>query len=96
MTHKKLDAGAGWNWIAQGWRLFLQNPGIWVVLALLFGLIYFVLGIIPIIGGLAAALLGPALFGGLVYGAREIDDGRSLELAHLFQAFREPGVPGPC
>jgi len=95
MTHKQVSATAGWTWFAQGWSVFTKSAGLWIVLALIFGIIYFVLSLIPIIGALAAALLGPALFGGLLYGARELDRGRSLEVAHLFQAFREPGRAGP-
>ncbi len=67
----------------------MKNLGIWIVLALILGVIYFVLSFIPILGGLAASVLGPALFGGLIYGARELDHDRSLEIPHLFQAFQD-------
>lgn len=89
MSYQRVEAGAGWTWITSGWDLFMKNPGIWIVLALILGIIYFVLNFIPIIGGLASAVLGPALFGGLMYGARELDHDRSLEIPHLFQAFQD-------
>jgi len=95
MAYKNVSAGAGASWFGQGWSLFTQSAGLWIVMALLFGIIYLVLSFIPLIGGLAAALLGPALFGGLIYGARELDQDRSLEIGHLFQAFRESGRAGP-
>lgn len=89
MSHQRVETGAGWNWIAQGWEIFMKNPGIWIVLALILFVVYFVLSWIPIIGGLAASVLGPALLGGLIYGARELDHDRSLEIPHLFQAFSD-------
>lgn len=89
MSYQRVEAGAGWTWITQGWDIFMKNPGIWIVLALILFIVYFVLSWIPIIGGLAAAVLGPALYGGMIYGARELDHDRSLEIPHLFQAFRD-------
>lgn len=95
MNHQRVDAGAAGRWLQRGWNLFTRSVGLWVVLALLLGIILLVLNLVPLLGGLVGALLMPALFGGLVYGARELDSGRALEFAHLFQAFREPGRAGP-
>lgn len=89
MSHQRVEAGAGWTWITQGWDIFMKNPGIWIVLALILGIVYFVLSFIPLLGGLAIAVLYPALFGGLLYGARELDHDRSLEIPYLFQAFQD-------
>jgi uncharacterized membrane protein len=93
--HQRVDAGAAGRWLQQGWNLFTQSAGLWVVMALVLGIIMVVLNFVPLLGGLVGALLMPALFGGLVVGARELDSGRPLEFAHLFQAFREPGRAGP-
>lgn len=95
MNHQSVDAGAGGRWLQRGWNLFTRSAGLWVVLALLLAIILLVLNVVPLLGGLVGALLMPALFGGLVYGARELDHGRALKFAHLFQAFREPGRAGP-
>ncbi|MFW5969498.1 MAG: BPSS1780 family membrane protein [Halofilum sp. (in: g-proteobacteria)] len=95
MNHQQVDAGAAGRWLQRGWNLFMQSAGLWVVLALLLGIILLVLNFVPLLGGLVGALLMPALFGGLVYGARELEQGRALAVGHLFQAFREPGRAGP-
>ncbi|MDZ7748438.1 MAG: BPSS1780 family membrane protein [Halofilum sp. (in: g-proteobacteria)] len=95
MTHQTVSAGSGWNWIAQGWGTFIKSALLWIVVALIFAVVYFVLSLVPIIGALAAALLAPALFGGMVYGARELEQGRALEVGHLFQAFRVGCAPAP-
>lgn len=95
MTHQRVNAAAGWQWFTLGWGLFTRSPGLWIVLALVFAIVYFVLSWIPLIGPLAAAVLAPALFGGMIHGARELDGGRTLDIAHLFQAFRDSGRAGP-
>jgi len=95
MNHERVDAGAAGRWLQRGWSLFTQSVGLWLLLALVMGIIFVVLNFVPLLGGLVGALLMPALFGGLVYGAREVEHGRPLEFGHLFQAFREPGRAGP-
>lgn len=95
MNHQRVDAGAAGRWLQRGWNLFMQSAGLWLVLALVMGIVFVVLNLVPLLGGLVGALLMPALFGGLVYGARELERGHALEVGHLFQAFREPGRAGP-
>ena len=95
MNHQRVDAGAAGRWLQRGWHLFAQSAGLWVLLALVMGIILMVLHFVPLLGSLVGALVMPALFGGLVYGAREVEHGRSLELGYLFQAFREAGRAGP-
>lgn len=95
MNHQRVDAGAAGRWLQRGWNLFTQSAGLWVLLALVMGIILVALNFMPLLGSLVGALLMPALFGGLVYGAREVERGNALELGHLFQAFREPGRAGP-
>lgn len=87
MQPRTVDASNGWTWIACGWRLFVKNPGIWIAMLIIFFLIYIVLVVIPLVGALAATLLSPALIGGLLYGARQLDSGGTLEIGHLFQGF---------
>jgi len=95
MSHERVTAVSGWQWITRGWYLFTRSPGLWVVLALVVGVLLMVLNWLPLIGPLVAALIGPALLGGMTYGARELDAGRPLEFGHLFQAFRTSDRTGP-
>lgn len=30
MNALRVDAGRGWGWIVEGWRLFTKAPGIWI------------------------------------------------------------------
>lgn len=95
MTAIRVDAGRGWGWIVEGWRLFAQAPGIWIVLLLIYLGVSVVLSFIPFVGALAHALLNPLLIGGMLYGAAAQAQGKPLEIAHLFQGFQDQERMGP-
>ncbi len=82
-------AGRGWDWIVSGWELFRRQPGTWIGLVVLALIIFIVIGIIPFVGSLALALLGPVFGAGVVLGCRALEDGGRLEVGHLFAGFRD-------
>jgi uncharacterized membrane protein len=87
MNFRKIDVSSGIHWLSGAVRLVLRNP----VEFLVMGLIIAAINLVPVLGGLFLALCGPALSGGIVYAAREQDQGRKPEIVHLFRAFQEPG-----
>ena len=89
MTAMQVDAGRGWGWIVEGWRLFARAPGVWIVILLIYFGINFVLSLIPLIGGLAYLLLSPVLTAGVLYGADAQARGETLEIGHLFRGFQD-------
>jgi hypothetical protein len=91
MSFAKVEAGKGVAWLTEGVRLVTANP----VAFLVMGLIVAVINLIPVLGGLALMICGPAFLGGIVYAAREEAEGRKAEIPHLFRAFQEPGKIGP-
>lgn len=95
MTALRVDAGRGWGWIVEGWQLFIQAPGIWMVMMLLYLGISMVLSFIPFAGTLAHALLNPLLIGGMLYGAAAQARGERLEIGHLFRGFQDQERMGP-
>ena len=95
MAMMRVDAGRGWGWIVEGWRLFAQAPGIWIVILLIYLGISVVLSFIPFVGGLAYMLLSPVLAGGMLYGAAAQARGEPLEIAHLFRGFQDQERMGP-
>jgi len=90
-----IPAGCGLKWLRQGWRLFAASPGPWMVMTVVYGIVAFVLSAVPLVGSLALALAGPGLSGGFFWGARELQQGRPLEVSHLFQAFIDRERTGP-
>lgn len=87
MSFRKIDASSGINWLTGAISLVLRNPVEFLVMGLIIGAI----NLVPVLGGLFLALCGPALAGGIVFAAREQDQGRKPEIVHLFRAFQEPG-----
>lgn len=95
MEARTVEMGRGLSWLSCGWRNFTASPGMWIALCALLIVISAVVSSIPMLGGLVLSLFGPALGGGLMYAAREADQGRALKVAHLFKAFQEEGRLGP-
>jgi len=86
-------AGRGWDWIAAGWELFKKQAGMWIALVLVAFVIFVVLAFIPFIGSIASFILTPVFGAGVVIGCRAIEEGRELEIGHLFAGFREKFGP---
>ena len=51
-------------------------------------MIFIVLGFIPFLGAIVLSLLMPVLGGGIMLGCRALDEGKDLEVQHLFAGFR--------
>jgi len=87
MSFQTVPAGRGLKWITDSVNLILRSPAPYALMGLAVG----IAGLIPILGSLALAVLGPALYGGIMYAAREHERGGTPDFKHLFQAFNEPG-----
>jgi uncharacterized membrane protein len=85
----KVDAGRGVSWLGEGWTLFKQAPGMWILVALIFMVIYLVISLIPLIGSLLAALFGPVLMVGLPAFAHGIHQGEKADVGRLFAGFQQ-------
>lgn len=97
---RKLPASAGAEWLLSGIALLRRAPWALGRLGLIWGLatlIAMFLGALnPTLGMLAQLLMGlagPLLFGGLVWAAREVDQNRSAEPAHLLQSLHGGRAP---
>jgi uncharacterized membrane protein len=90
---RSVDAGRGISWWADAWALFMKNPGMWIVLALVFIVIFIVLSVIPLLGSIAASLLTPVFVGGWMLAARKVEGGGKLEVSDLFAGFQDKLTP---
>ncbi|MDR2874817.1 MAG: hypothetical protein LBV44_02665 [Methylobacillus sp.] len=94
MEARKVSAGNGWEWIVSGFDLFRKNPGIWIVIMLIYFAIMLVLAIfsmIPLLGmlaNIAITLIAPVFLGGLMLGCRALENGEELKIEHLFAGFQ--------
>lgn len=89
MQGRTVAAGRGWDWIAAGYALFRKQPGIWILAAVVLGVIFIVISMIPLLGTLANALLFPIFGGGLMLGCRNLEQGGKLEIDDLFAGFKQ-------
>lgn len=85
MEIKRADAGRGVGWYADGWAIVKDQPGLWVLLVLVYLAVAIVLGIIPFIGQPIFSLISPALSAGAFLAAREAGADRPIDVKILFQ-----------
>ncbi|MFA5916034.1 MAG: BPSS1780 family membrane protein [Burkholderiales bacterium] len=85
---RTVAGGRGWDWIAQGYALFRKQPGIWILMTVVLGVIFMLIGMIPLLGSLANALLFPIIGAGLMLGCKEQEHGGALRIEHLFAGFK--------
>ena len=85
---RKMTAGRGWGWIADGFGLFKLDPWIWIINGLILFVILLLLGFIPFLGSIASYLLYPIFQGGLMLGCYALDTGGRLKVEHLFAGFK--------
>ena len=84
---RAVPASHGWDWIAEAWNLFRRRPGIWVLMAVLWVIFFAALSFVPVAGTLINSLLTPVFVAGFVSGAAALEEGRELEVGHLFAGF---------
>ena len=89
MQVNRVDASRGLAWYGIGWQIFKVSPGTWIGLVLVWALVSFLAGMVPLVGPLVLSVLAPALTGGLLYAAREAAEKRAIHISHLFVAFTE-------
>lgn len=85
---RRRPAGAGWDWVVQGWRLFARAPLMWVIAIVVLFLAAVVLGLVPFLGQLAFQLLQAVIAGGFVAACRALERGEEFEIEHLLAGFR--------
>ena len=84
---RTVDAGSAFEWLRQGWALFIAQPGQWLLLAIVFLAMMLALSIVPLIGTLAANLLTPVFAAGLLHACRRASNSEKLELGDLYAGF---------
>jgi uncharacterized membrane protein len=88
---RRVPGGNGATWLARGWDLFKEAPGMWILITIIYWVMAIIIHIIPA-GGLVFYLLSPVLLAGLMVGCASLAHNDELELSHLFAGFsRSPG-----
>jgi uncharacterized membrane protein len=80
--------GAGWTWIAQGWRLFARSAVMWIVALLLLVIVSFAMMLVPFVGHIALQILTPVFAAGLMLSCAAVETTGEFELGELFGGFK--------
>lgn len=81
-------AGAGVDWIGEGWRLFAKAPLMWIVAILVIAVIGVVANIVPFVGHVAFHISQPVFVAGLMVACRSLETGGEFEIEHVFAGFK--------
>jgi len=87
MEPQRLSSIHGWEWIKQGFALFMKSPLLWIVLLMIFLIAAIGFSNVPVVGEPLVSLLVPVILVGLMTGCRALEQDDELELAHLFSGF---------
>jgi hypothetical protein len=97
---RKVSPSAGAEWLMGGFALLRRSPLGLGLLGAIFGAITVVLSLVAtaspalaLAQQLVLMLLGPLLIAGLIWAAREVDQGRSAAPAHLLRGVRDGKAP---
>ena len=93
MEPQRLKTGRGWEWIKQGYALFMKAPLLWIVLLFICVIAALGLSMVPVVGEPLVSLLMPAILVGLMAGCRALSQDEELELMHLFSGFKQHTSP---
>jgi hypothetical protein len=85
---RTVEPGRGWGWWPEAWALFMRSPLLWVALALIVMVAFGVVGLVPLLGTLATAVLLPPVAGGWLIAARKVEGGGALEVGDLLAGFQ--------
>ena len=85
---REVDAGACFDWLRQGWAMFLVNPGIWIGTTVLLLIILMAISIVPLFGQIAAHLLVPLFGAGMFKICRRLSTGEEPQISDLFVGFQ--------
>ncbi len=83
-----MDPGACFDWLQQGWVMFLANPGVWIGSSVLVLIMLMAISIVPFFGQIAAHLLVPLFGAGMVQICRHLSEDKKTEISDLFAGFR--------
>lgn len=93
MEVRHVKARQGLQWIMSGFYLFRMAPMLWMLLCFTLILIAMTLAILPLLGQFIFTLISPVFLAGLMLGCRDLEQGKKLDITHLFAGFKKNTAP---
>ncbi|MDX5445438.1 MAG: hypothetical protein LPJ87_05210 [Zoogloeaceae bacterium] len=88
MQARRFPLRQGWQWVADGAKLWRRSPAILIFASFTYMLLLILLGAIPYVGQVIAYLLMPVMSLGVLNTCRAVDQGRKSGPDILFSGFR--------
>lgn len=85
---RAVPAGNATAWIGGGWNMFKQQAGLWVLMTLAYGVLYFIMSLIPFVSMLLS-LVAPVITGGFMYACDRQRREGTIEFSDMFAGFRQ-------
>ena len=89
MKFRRVKATNGWQWIISGFYQFRSTPLGWMVLCFTLLLIALTLSMLPLLGQFIFTLISPVFLAGMMLGCRDMEEGKKLQMSHLFAGFKK-------
>ena len=89
MPGRRVSAGRGAAWVAEGWRLFRKAPLMWMIGSVLLFLFSIIISIVPFIGSAVVQVLTPVYTAGFSVACRSLETGGDFDMEQLLAGFRE-------
>ena len=86
---RAVDAGRSWEWLVSGFGLFKKQPGMWILLLIVYLVVSVLIALVPLLGSIANLVLYPVFIAGLMLGCNALERGGELEISHLFAGFKQ-------
>ena len=89
---KRCSIGRSVAWLGIGWNKFMERPGAWLGLTIIFIALYLLPNLLPIVGPLIALLMMiafPVFMGGAMLAADHHHRTGNVEVEYLFKGFNE-------
>jgi len=93
MESHQVNAKQGLQWILSGFYLFRKAPLAWMIVCFTLLLIGRLMSLVPMLGMFIFVLISPAFQAGLMQGCKALEQGKPLEMGHLFIAFWKNSAP---
>ncbi|PSJ18836.1 BPSS1780 family membrane protein [Nitrosomonas supralitoralis] len=93
MEIHQVNAKQGLQWILSGFYLFRRAPLAWVFVCFTLMMFAITMSLVPILGKFIFTLISPVFLAGIMLGCKDMEQGKVLELSHLFVAFKTNPAP---
>ena len=87
-SSRVVAGGNAFEWVKEGWAMFVSNPGMWIAMTVILIVIMVALNIVPLIGTMASYLLTPLFSAGMLAACEKAAKGGTLEINDLFTGFK--------